>query len=292
MLDRPDISLRAIAPTPLPVGDLVRGKPAEHVADLVPRLFNLCRAAQIVGVRMALGLPIPDGVDLSADIRREHVMRLAVMLPSRLGLDRIGLPIDWSASQTEALIGPDGFPATPEAFDRYLDSDTGIAPLLRTIASRFAPGEACTNALPTAQGGTTLNGAAQENSVAMRHLDHPVMVWIEDTYGRGPLWRTAARAIDLQAAEEGRLPAPELLAPGCAIVPAARGSYAIEARTDNRGRVLALRRVTPTDHLLAQGGIMDQSLASLPRAKHDQALLLVDILDPCTPLKLEEPTHA
>ena len=285
MLDAP-ASFCVTAPTPLPVAQLALGKPPEQVAELIPRLFNLCRAAQVVGVRLALGLPVPEGVDLCEDIRREHVMRLAVLLPTRLGLPR-RTPIDWSVPQSRALL--DGFPGPPAAFLSYLSGGRGIAPLLRAVATAFPAGAGATGVLPTVSDATAFVAVARENSVAARHLDHPVMRFIETTHGRGPLWRVVARALDLQAVERGRLPAPRLIAPGCALVPAARGVYAVRAQTE-AGRVTGLTRITPTDHLLAPGGLMDLALASVQT--HDAAQALVDILDPCVALKLEEAEHA
>ena len=68
---------------------------------------------------------------------------------------------------------------------------------------------------------------------------------------------------------------------------AARGSYAVAA-TVTDGKVTGFSRVTPTDHLLATDGILDRSLAALPALKSGYAPLLLDILDPCTPVALEE----
>lgn len=285
MLDTPS-PFRVTAPPPLPVAQLALGKSPEHVAELIPRLFNLCRAAQAVGVRMALGLPVPDGVDLCEDIRRDHVMRLAVLLPTRLGLPR-RTPIDWTVPQSDALL--DGFPETPQAFLSYLSGGRGIAPLLRAVAAAFPGRSGTTGVLPVVSEETAFDAVALENSVATRHLDHPVMQFIEDSHGRGPLWRVVARALDLQAVERGILPEPRLVAPGCALVPAARGLYAVRARVE-KGRVTELTRVTPSDHLLAPGGLMDQGLATVQT--RDAAQTLVDILDPCVPLKLEEAGHA
>ncbi|MBT25313.1 MAG: hydrogenase expression/formation protein HupK, partial [Rhodobacteraceae bacterium] len=59
MLDRPDHTRLIARPAKvLPVAQLVRGKRIEEVADLLPRLFNLCRAAQRAAVRAALGLEV------------------------------------------------------------------------------------------------------------------------------------------------------------------------------------------------------------------------------------------
>ena len=46
-------------------------------------------------------------------------------------------------------------------------------------------------------------------------------------------------------------------------------------------------RITPTCSLLAPGGVADRALASLPGGAEDRAPLLMDILDPCTPVQLE-----
>ena len=257
----------------------MRGKPIEDVAELLPRLFNLCRGAQSAAVRLALGLPIPDQTKLAAEIRTEHQLRLAVMLPTRLGLKPL-------AVNAETLLGDQGFPGTVADFRSFMATGRGIAPLLAVVMSRFSPGEGCVSRLPLVWDGAILTRAALENSVAARHLDHPVMRHVETEWGRGPLWRLVARALDLQAAMAADIPAPRLVAPGFAVAPAARGLYALRATTD-KGRVTSLQRITPTDHLLAPGGIMAQALASLPASKHDQAALLVDILDPCVPIELE-----
>ncbi|MCE8440702.1 HupK protein, partial [Rhodovulum sulfidophilum] len=58
------------------------------------------------------------------------------------------------------------------------------------------------------------------------------------------------------------------------------------------GRVSSFRRWTPTDHLLARGGVLERALASLPRARVELAPLVVDILDPCLPVHFEEAADA
>lgn len=56
--------------------------------------------------------------------------------------------------------------------------------------------------------------------------------------------------------------------------------------------VTALSRVTPTDHLLAPCGALALSLASLPAAKAGLAALVIDILDPCVAVSVQELAHA
>ena len=56
--------------------------------------------------------------------------------------------------------------------------------------------------------------------------------------------------------------------------------------------VTALSRVTPTDHLLAPGGALALSLARLPAATAGLAAVVVDILDPCVAVSVQELVHA
>ncbi len=291
MYNAPHPLLRAVPTAPLPIEALLLGKRVGEAAELLPRLFNLCRAAQVAAARLVfrLGLPGDDGA-LARDISRDHVLRLAVTLPARLSKAPMQVRIGEAARET--LFGPAGFPQKPADFDAYLSSGIGIAPLLYRINGLFAPGEAVTPVLETPKAGRVICDAAFENTVAARHAGHPVMQHIEDTWGRGPLWRVVARAFDIDACAQGALPQPRLVAPGVAVVPAARGLYGVSARVRD-DRVAAFTRVTPTDHLLCSGGVMDHALASLPATKHGLAPLLVDILDPCSPVRIEGgPVHA
>ncbi|SFM33354.1 hydrogenase expression/formation protein HupK [Shimia aestuarii] len=276
--------LQAVMPAPLPVAELVLGKPVEEVCALIPRLFNLCRTAQSVAVRMALGVRVDDTHDLRREIKREHILRLAVILPTRLGMVPLEIP-GRDDEVAAGLFGQERFAETPEAFEAFLASGKGVALVFNAIRGVFDAGEAVTGVLPCLVDDTVFDDVAIENSVAARHPDHPVLRYVEDQFGRGPLWRAVARAVDLQAVLDGDLPEPRVTTQGVAMVPAARGTYSVAAQTQG-GKVIQFRRATPTDHMLAPDGIMQRSLASLPVAKHDQAGLLVDILDPCTPLEV------
>ena len=292
MLDRPDIAPMGLrAPAPLPVAELVRGKPVAEVVELVPRLFNLCRAAQTMAIRMALGLPAGAMAPLVEEITREHILRLAVILPVRLGLPALDFPRGDMAEAAAALLGDGGLPETAGGFQEFLDNGRGIAPVLARITAVFGPGVACAGDLPVTRPDTALDRSAQENSVAARQRHHPLMRHIEQNHGRGPLWRVVGRALDLQDTARGRLPPPCQTGDGVAVVPAARGLYAVRARAAD-GLVTGLTRRTPTDHLLAPGGVMAQALASLPPDRHGHARVLVDILDPCTPVELKGPGNA
>lgn len=295
---RPLSSPRLVArPAPaLPVARLVAGKPAEEAAELLPRLFNLCRAAQGAAARLALGLPLAEGWQetLRHEILRDHLMRLFLVWPARLGMGAGTLPAGWEHDAgvvARAVFGPAArAPATPEALTAFLGSGHGAAPVLARIGDAFGPGAACAE-LPLVTPEAALTPGAVENSVAARHAGHPALRALAARHGRGPLWRAAARLYDIAACLEGTLPAPLTPAPGVALVPAARGLYAVRAKARD-GRVSAFARVTPTDHLLARGGVLEQSLAALPADRTGVAPLVLDILDPCSPVRLEEADDA
>lgn len=273
-------ALRATLPPALPVAKLVIGKPVEEVAALIPRLFNLCRSAQDVAVKLALGLPVENDISasLAQDFARDHLVRLGILLPRHLGLDP--LPVAGGA----AALLPAHLPGTEGEFAQWLQTGEGVAPVLRRLNELFLPGEAAADVVPLTDARVTQETAC-ENSVAARHSDHPLMQVIETSHGRGPLWRTMARVLDLAACARGEVPAPKHLAEGWVVVPASRGAYAMRA-TVKDGVVTTFERITPTDHMMAPGGIMAQSLESLPVAKHHLAQLVVDVIDPCSPVTL------
>ena len=280
------LSVRVETGAPLPVEKLLIGRPVAEAAALMPRLFNLCRAAQSAAAHLALGLPVPEDADrLRAEVLRDHLIKLFLTWPKLLG--QPPRPFPAPGTTATALFGPaETFPDSAGAFDRWLASGAGCAPLLTAIREAFAPGEAVAD-LPDTTPATAMTLSPQENSTALRHPGHPVLDQIADTYGRGPLWRATARLIDAGACLAGTLPAPWLTPDGTALTPAARGKYAVRARAD-QGRVAAFARVTPTDHLLTPGGMLQASLATLPAAKAALAPLVLDILDPCVPVSLTQ----
>ncbi len=294
--------LRALPVEGLPVAQMVIGQPAEEAAALLPRLFNLCRVAQGIAARAAFGVAQEDGWQdaLRLEILKEHVFKLCLRWPGQVSALPVTLPRDWSAggpNLREALFGSQGeMPVSFEAFSAFLRSDSGIAPVLRAISQSFGPSEAVRPALPLVTAQTMFDAGPQENSVAARHAQHPVMVGIEEVWGRGPLWSAVGLACDVDACLDHRLPAPDFSA-GRAVVPAARGFYGVKAQVEN-GVVTAFDRITPTDHLLMPNGVLDHALASLPEAHSDtHASVLLSILDPCFPVTLaslgrEEAAHA
>ncbi|WP_068114256.1 hypothetical protein [Tropicimonas marinistellae] len=294
MLDRGHSLPRlvAVGAPSLPVAELLVGRRIEEATELLPRLFNLCRAAQEGALRLALGIETAATEEaLAQELRREHVAKLFVVWPRHFGQPGVALPEDWKVDSErllEAMFGPAASaPKTAEEVTGFLASDLGTAPLLRRISECFPIGSATCRPLPAPTPDLLWSGEAIENSTAARHLGAPAMLAIEASHGRGPLWRAWARLEDLRAVLSGRLPRPDRPRRTYAIIPAARGSFAVQARAED-GRLTFFRRVTPTDHLLVPGGILEQCLATLPVDRQALSPLLLDILDPCSPLRLKE----
>ena len=261
----------------LPVEAMLLGKPMAEAAEMLPRLFNLCRVAQGMAALLSLGLPAAG--DLRAEVIRDHLMKLCLLLPRALGAAPLPLPADPACLPGSRGLPADGNPA---------GWDSPLAPLATRIAAAFAPGEACSDALPPPP--RPLAEGAFENSAAGRQAGHPALKAIEAAHGRGPLWRFFGLVADLDAALQGRLPAPTV-ANGIACVPAARGAYGLRIAQAG-GIVTGLHRRTPTDHLLAPGGALIGALAALPLAKRALAPLVVALHDPCIPVTIDEVQHA
>lgn len=276
----------------LPLAALLVGRPVAEAAILLPRLFNLCRMAQGVAARMCLGLPettAPDALTpdaLTKEILRDHLFRLFHILPPFLGLASAPLP------QTDlaiALFGPrERLPLGLGELEDWLEAGMGCAPLVDRIKAVFRAGEAISDDLPLAQAETMMSGAVLENSAAARQAGHPLLRSVAAHYGRGPLWRVLGMLADAEAAFAGRLPAP-IMVDGAAVVPAARGLYALEIRHDG-GVVTSLSRVTPTDQQCAPNGALQTALSRLPPAKAALAPLIVALHDPCIPVEFAPET--
>lgn len=294
--------MRARPVPKLPVADMVVGQTPEAAASLLPRLFNLCRVAQGIAARAAFGLPLQEGwrADLRREILKEHVLKLCLKWPRMLCLPQVPMPSDW-ATNDDALrralwgdaLSP---PASYADFLAFLASDAPIASVLSSVRDLFPAHSGSRCEMPVTTPDTSFESQPQENSVAARHAQHPVMRKIEARYGRGPLWSATAVLYDIDACLENTLPSATF-GTGCAFVPAARGLYAVRAGVTNN-LVTSFSRVTPTDHLLIKNGILDQSLATLP-ANRAEALapIVLSILDPCFPVSLEHnhgevPQHA
>lgn len=277
--------------TPGPPLEMVVGMPVKEAATALPKLFSLCKAAEGLVVRKALGLPDDPGATdaLRREILREHMAKLCLHWPVKLCLPARPLPNGWQDGKgvARALFGPgETAPETPAEVEAYLECDTGAAPVLRGIDRCFAPGVAIVPSLPWLNAKTAFEAKACENSVAARQAHRPALLHIEATRGRGPLWRAMARVWDVSDALSGRFSGAISHGNGTASVEAARGTYSLTASAED-GTVSALTRITPTDHLLAFGGILSHMLATLPPDRESLAPLLLDIVDPCVPVHLD-----
>ncbi|CAG1010151.1 MAG: hypothetical protein F9K19_19195 [Rhizobiaceae bacterium] len=261
----------------LPLEALVLGRPIAEVVELLPRIFNLCRAAQGAAARLSLGFAPGDG--LEAETIRDHVLKLCITLPQAFGSKPLAIPAD-----PAALLGPEGLPADLAGLPSW---ESPAAALVGLISDSFAPGVACCAELPAPV--HPLAEGAFENSAAGRQASHPLLRSVEASHGRGPLWRYLGLLADLEAALQGRLPPPKV-EDGVATVPAARGSYALCLRQTG-GHITGIVRRTPTDHMLAPGGALVQSLRSLRPAMHRHAGVLA-LHDPCVPVTVREAAHA
>ena len=279
------------------VAALLRGRCVAEAAALLPAVFALCRSAQQIAAHLAFGLPEAPGARraLAAEMRRDHLVKLWLSWPAFLGLPARPLPADWAAggpALAAALFGPSArLPDSAAGLAAFLASGHGVAPVLAALSTAFAGDAAATPDLPPVDAERAFTPGAVENSPALRHAAEPAMRAAETAQGRGPLWRALGRAFDLQAAIDHRLPAPRQPAPGWALVPAARGLYAVAA-TVRDGTVRDFQRVTPTDHMLAPGGMLDEALAALPADRAGLAPLVLDILDPCRKVTLGRIHHA
>lgn len=266
-----------------PGPDLARlliGRPMDEAAELLPCLFNLCRMAQGSAARLSLGLPVAEGT--STEIIRDHLAYLYVILPRTLGLDPAPPP---NPQDRVALFGPTRrLPQIPAELRRWLAGECALARLAQQVERLFPVALWNLPRLPKAQG---MSPGAFENSPAARQADHPLL----QALPYGPLWRLLGRLCDLEAALNDRLPPPRRLTDGTALVPAARGTYALRL-SHSAGRITGLARLTPTDHQLAYGGALESALGLLPTDRPDLARGLVALHDPCVPVTIREVSHA
>ena len=256
---------------PVPVAGLMLGRRVEEVVRLLPALFGLCRSVQKTALALALDHPAPDPAALRRDMIRDHLAKLCLHLPRRLGLPVQPLPAGWA----------EGGAALHRAIEGL------AAPILAAVAQAFAPGEAVSQ-LPVIT--DPFAEFPHENSLATRHAGHPRLLAAQ-AQGHGPLAHLVARVLDLEALALGQMPSPRRLPDGTALTPCARGVCALRLRLAG-GTVTGFDRATPTDHLLMPGGLLAASLATLPADRAGLAPLLVDILDPCIALQLEGAAHA
>jgi hypothetical protein len=267
---------------------LVQCHTVAEARETIGRAFNHCRAAQITAFDIATGQTASE-TELCAEMRREHLVQIFMGWPHALGLRPL-FERTWLTDDREvmrALFGPLArIPGNDFDMAGFLGSDDGIAPLLRVIGDLFGPNAAAADGFPLVDADSAFRALPVENSPAARQAATPAMDYVEAFYGRGPLWRATGRVIDLATLIVGERPRPVTVAPGSALVPAARGCYALRVATED-GRVTALTHVTPTDHLLAPGGTLEAMLGSLPAHRNRLMPLLMALVDPCRPVNVE-----
>ena len=166
------LAVNLTPPDPLPVAAMLLGRPPEEVAVMLPRLFNLCGAAQGHAARLALGLAV-EAAPARREILRDHLAKLCLIWPKLLGLRPQPLPDHWAEggpALQDWLWGGE----KPGDLWQFLISGRGVAPLLATLGHAFAPGEAVA-VLPPLFDPMALT--AQENSPAGRVADEPWAFW-------------------------------------------------------------------------------------------------------------------
>jgi hypothetical protein len=252
---------------------LVPGRPASEVADLLPRLFNLCRAAQSQAARLALGLP-PGAEDPAAEALRDHQAKVFVTLRRDFGLPPV----------VPRPLAP--LPSSLAELAAWMEAATPEADLARAIRAAFSPGWAVVPRMAFPVGMAAFAPGPFDNSAAGRQAAHPLLAALERLGGRGPLWRYLGLLADAEAAAAGLLPAPVVGAEG-AVVQAARGAYALRIAQEG-GVVTAMTRITPTDHQLAPDGPLTRALAALPADRGRLAPLVLALHDPCLPVTVRE----
>lgn len=288
--DKPT-QLRVAKPPRLPIEDVMLRQPIDTAHRLLVQNVNYANASLVLAASKLFDLPAPPSMhdDVRHEVLRDHVLKLWITLPTHFGLTGAPLPPREGAGDhivAEALFGPAGAPPpNAEQFERFLQSESRIAVVLRKIDQCFEAEEAATGKLDPFTSCSGLGAAPLENSLAQRHLLHPVMRHIAETRGRGPLWRATARIFDAYACLRDRLPLAHCPASDRVCVPVSQGTCLFEARSET-GRVTRFRMVSPDDHLLARGGILDRMLETLPGTKEGLLPLLLDILDPSVALEV------
>lgn len=269
------------------VDPLVLGRPVEEAARLLGRVFSLCRCAQSAALRLAVDNEAADVAGLAAEIRLDHLAQLFVHLPPFVGLASRPLPVHCS---TDVLFGAGGHCPAPEELQDWLAGEQGTAPLLRRIADSFAPGEADPG-LPLLRAGEAPLPGRALNVAACRVAGHRVMRAVAGRYGHGPLWQAMGLLVELAELDQPGHLKPQRPQAGVALVPAARGTYELRARTS--GDLLThLSRLTPTDDLTVAGGALERALAALPGSKVHLAPLVIACLNPCEHVVVREETDA
>lgn len=300
------LAAQCLGPVPPTAQALLQDRSLARLRALLPVLFGLCRHVQETALALALSEAPPDPLALRRELIRDHLARLCLHLPAALGLPGRALPPGWAAAGRDdgegralvaALYGPAGQPA-PADLPHWLASDQGLAPILGAIARAFAPGEAAAD-LPALDPQRPFAPGACDNSLLARQRAHPLVAAALASHGPGPLARALARLADLADLALGQAAPAQRLADGSAWVPCSRGICLLSLQLSPPGlghgpdligadtQVIALQRRSPTDDILAPGGLMAASLAALPADRAGLAPLVLAVLDPCLALDLQ-----
>lgn len=281
------IEARVIRTNGLSVDPLVLGRPVEEAARLLGRVFSLCRHAQSSALTLAIDGQAADVPGLASEIRLDHLAQLFVHLPPLVGLAPQPLPTDQVA---QALYGACGHCPAPGELMDWLAGEHGRAPVLRGIADAFAPGEA-EPGLPLLSHGAAPQPGQALNVAACRVAGHPVMQVVADRFGLGPLWQAMGLLVELSELDRPGHLRPLRPRPGVALVPAARGTYLLEAQAAE-GLLTQLSRLSPTDDLTVANGALERALAALPAHKAHLAPLVIACLNPCEHVVVREECDA
>ncbi len=254
---------KIVPPRPLPVERLLVGRRVEEAVRLVPLLFNVCAAAQLVAVRAAFGLPDDPAHRraLVAERIREHRRKLWFELPALMGLNGGGAE--------ERLIEE-----TPSGLDSWMRRAGAAGAVLRRLMAW--PEEVGRVHLPLFDASPDwphplCGGMPVENSLAVLWRGHPLLDWIETRRGRGPVWRFVLRLLDYSALADGA-------GPGLGAV-TARGRLLVRAELEE-GRVRCFERLTPTDFLVVPDGLLARLVEGLT-VDDPRLPVLVALADPC-----------
>lgn len=303
------------------------GRPAEEVAQLMPRVFNLCAGAHAQAARGALGLPAGDAAPLAAVARwerlRDHAVAILCDWPSIVGRPADRAVLKGAAAKGLAGGSPEAAQmlrrhllgaaidlpaATAGTVDRWLAAAASpTASLLAHIRATVDPawGRAELARPNMADIVAALDAGAptepRETTAADAWRATPVLRELHARDGASLFVRMFARLLDLL----GCLDAGDSDGDGESLVPgsgiglarAARGLLAHRARVAG-GLVTDYRVLSPSAWNLAPNGLLARALAALPMNGHTPMLarLVVSCVNPCVPVTLRlgarEEAHA
>jgi len=276
---------------------ILRGRPADQAARMLPLLYSICGAAQGVAAALALraarGESVGAGVSADAltEARREHLWRLLLDWPQVLGLpSQEGLLV---AGRRQLQAG--GFDAWATATLRE-----PLARIDEALRDLPEPAAADVRLLPALTAAETLalwprldaafaaapsfHGSAAETGALARY---------PELAGAPPLRaRVKARMTDLAEASGLGLASAATVAPGVgrATVETARGLLMHEVTLDGE-RIADYVIVAPTEWNFHAAGVLEAWLEGAVAASADEAKFLASravlALDPCVRSEIE-----